>query len=209
MSIIDDLSWRYATKEFDSEKKLSNEQLNSLLESLRLSASSFGLQPWKFVVVDKQEQKEKLLAHSWNQRQVVDASHVIVLCRPTKFGEEDVIKFVKCTAEMRNQEIESLEGFKKVMVGFLSRMDEASINAWMKNQIYIALGSLLTVAAHLKIDACPMEGFIAPKYDEVLGLADHGLSSVVVCPVGFRNDKDKYASLAKIRYTQDETVLKL
>ncbi|MCP4914675.1 MAG: NAD(P)H-dependent oxidoreductase [Oligoflexia bacterium] len=207
MKIIEDLNWRYATKEFDSSKKVSNEDLNTILDSLILSPSSFGLQTWKFVVVEKQDLKDKLLEHSWNQKQVVDASHVIVLCRPTTFGDAEVDKFLESTASHRGQDLESLKGYGDMMKGFLSRMDEEGKAQWMKNQVYIALGNVMTVCANMRIDACPMEGFIAPKYDEVLGLADHGLTSVVVLPIGYRADSDKYATAKKVRYSQEELVI--
>lgn len=209
MKIIEDLNWRYATKEFDSSKKVSDGDLNAILDSLILSPSSFGLQTWKFVVVEKQDLKDKLLEHSWNQKQVVDASHVLVLCRPTNFGDDDVEKFLASTAQTRGQDLESLKGYGDMMKGFLSRMDDNAKAAWMKNQVYIALGNVMTVCANLRIDACPMEGFIAPKYDEVLGLADHGLTSVVVLPIGYRADSDKYATAKKVRYTQEDLVIRM
>ncbi len=204
MSIIDDMNWRYAVKEFDNTKKLSSEQLDNVLESLRLSSSSFGLQPWKFVVIETQSIKEKLLEHSWNQRQVVDASQVIVLCAPTNFGDTHINAFLESTAKTRNQSMESLDGYKKMMEGFLSRKDEAGLKVWMNKQIYIALGHMLTACAAMRIDTCPMEGFIASKYDEILNLKDKNLTSVVVCPVGFRSENDKYAHAGKVRYSKEE-----
>jgi nitroreductase len=209
MSIIEDLNWRYATKEFDPSKRVSPKDLETLLDALVLSPSSFGLQPWKFVVVENQELKEQLLANSWNQKQVVQASHVLVLCRPLTFGAEDVINFVRSTAEIRAQEAETLSGYQKVMTDFLGRMNDAQIAEWMKNQIYIALGNLMTVAATMRIDACPMEGFVSTEYDKVLGLTEKGLASVVVCPVGYRAASDKYGDLSKVRYEKENLVIRL
>lgn len=209
MSITKDLNWRYATKEFDSSKKVSAENLETILDALVLSASSFGLQPWKFVVVQNPELKEKLLPYSWNQRQVVDASHVIVFARPVEFNQNDVDRYIKSTAEIRNQTEESLKGYSDMMKGFLAKMPKEDLNHWMKNQIFLALGNLLTVVATLKIDACPMEGFSPADYDKVLELDKHGLASVVVCPIGYRSESDKYASLKKVRYSKDQLVLKL
>ncbi len=209
MSIIDDLNWRYAVKEFDPNKKVSKEDLETILESLRLSASSFGLQTWKFVVVETQELKDKLVEHSWNQRQVADATYTIVLCRPTSFGNDDVDRYVKSVAETRGQGVEELKGFRNMMVGFVAGMDEEKMFTWMKNQIYIALGNMLTTCAHLRIDSCPMEGFIPNKYDEVLGLTEKGLASVVVCPIGYRSTNDKYAEAKKVRFPLDEVVVRL
>jgi len=209
MSIIEDLNWRYATKEFDPSKRVSPKDLETLLDALVLSPSSFGLQPWKFVVVENQELKEQLLANSWNQKQVIQASHVLVLCRPLTFGAEDVINFVRSTAEIRAQEAETLSGYQKVMTDFLGRMNDAQIAEWMKNQIYIALGNLMTVAATMRIDACPMEGFVSTEYDKVLGLTEKGLASVVVCPVGYRAASDKYGDLSKVRYEKENLVIRL
>lgn len=209
MSIIEDLKWRYATKEFDSTKKVSLEDLDKLLEALILTPSSYGLQAWKFVVVENQQIKENLLEHSWNQKQIVDSSHVIVLCQPTKFGDSDIDRFIESTAQIRGQSIESLSDYANIMKGTLSQMDESAINQWMRNQVYIALGNIMTVCANLKIDACPMEGFISQKYDEVLGLSEKGLTSVVVLPIGYRTENDNYASMKKVRYPKDQVVIKL
>lgn len=207
--LIEDLSWRYATKEFDSSKKISDEDFQVLLDSLILTPSSFGLQPWKFVVVENTEIRKELVSHSWNQAQVADASHLIVLCRPNTFGDQEVDAYVADTAKKRGQSVEELKGFGDMMKGFLSRMDDEGKTQWMEKQIYIALGQLMTTAAHMRIDACPMEGFINAKYNEALGLSEKGLSSVLVCPVGYRKDSDKYASLAKIRFEKEDLVLKI
>ncbi len=204
MSIVDDLKWRYATKEFDSSKKLSKQQLDDVLESLRLSTSSFGLQTWKFLVVEDSSVRQKLLEHSWNQKQVVEASHVLVLCIPTDFGNEHIEKFVKSMAQTRDVSLESLDGYKKMMEGFVSRKDEKALKVWMTNQVYISLGHLLTACASLKIDACPMEGFISKEYDRILGLGEKNLKSVLVCPIGFRSSDDKYANAVKVRFPKED-----
>lgn len=208
-NIIEALNWRYATKEFDSSKKISDADLNTLVESLRLSPSSFGLQPWKFVLVEDQEKREALLPKSWNQKQVVDASHLFVLCRYEKFTDEDVDRFINDTATKRGQKPEEVEGYSNMIKGFLSRQDEATHIQWMNLQVYIALGFLMETAALLNIDACPMEGFSKPDYDEILGLPAKGLRSSVVCPVGYRAESDKYASLQKIRYDQSDVLIKI
>lgn len=209
MSIIDDLKWRYAAKKFDKDKKVSAHDMQILLESLTLTASSFGLQPWKFVVVENQVLKDQLVPVSYNQEQVGQASHVIVLARPLEFGMEQVEAFLSDTAKKRGQELSELDGYKNVLSGFLANFDEASLTTWMDKQLYIALGNLLTTAAHLRIDSCPMEGFIKSEYDRILGLKDLGLTSVLVCPVGYRDGDDKYAGLKKIRYDVKELVVTL
>jgi nitroreductase/dihydropteridine reductase len=208
-NIIEALNWRYATKEFDPSKKISDADLNTLVESLRLSPSSFGLQPWKFVLVEDKEKREALLPKSWNQKQVVDASHLFVLCRYEKFTDEDVDRFIKDTATKRSQDIAEVEGYAKMIKGFVGGQDEATHIQWMNLQVYIALGFLMETAALMNIDACPMEGFSKPDYDEILDLPSKGLRSTVVCPVGYRADSDKYATLAKIRYDQNDVILKI
>lgn len=206
MNHIEKLNWRYAAKDFDTTKKVSDEDLNSLAESLRLAASSFGLQPWKFLFISNEDIKKELLPVSWNQGQVVNCSHHVVFCMPTKFGDEDVDRFVKSTAEVRGQSVEELEGYGNMMKGFISKMNEDQKMAWMKNQVYLALGSFLVTCAELGIDSCPMEGISQPDYDKILGLADKGLQSVVACPVGYRSTDDKYSSLPKVRYPQSDVI---
>ena len=141
----------------------SEEKLDRLLEALRLTPSSFGLQPWHFVVLSDRERREALVEHSWGQRQPADSSHLIVLCRPAEFGEDDVERFLLSTAESRGAERSTLDAYGGLMTGFLSRLDSAALRTWMENQIYIALGNLLTACAVEQIDACPMEGFPPPN----------------------------------------------
>jgi nitroreductase len=207
--LIEALSWRYATKVFDPEKPLSEEKLDCLLEALRLSASSFGLQPWRFVVLEDRERRAALVEHSWGQRQVVDASALIVMCRPVSFGEADVDRLTAATAEVRGVDVQSLEPFAGMMKGFLARLDAPALRQWMDNQIYVALGNLLAACAIEGVDACPMEGFSAQEYDAILGLGDLGLASVVLCPVGYRSESDKYAGLAKVRYAAADVVVRI
>ena len=174
------------------------------MESLRLSPSSFGLQPWKFVVVKNEEKRKLLTEASWGQKQVEEASHLIVLCSHLEFGKEQVENYVNHMAEVRGVEASTLEGFRDMMVGFLDRKDDKQRNSWMKDQVYIALGNLLTTCAVMRIDSCPMEGFLPSKYTEILGLKEKGLRPVLVCPVGYRSTDDKYAVSAKVRYDRNE-----
>ena len=206
MNHIEKLNWRYATKDFDTVKKLNEEQLKTLAESLRLAASSFGLQPWKFLIISNQEMRRKLLPHSWNQKQVVECSHHIVFCTINNFGANDIERFIQDTVETRSQNAEDLEGYKKMMQGFLSNKTSEEVLVWAKNQVYLALGSFLVTCAELGIDACPMEGFVHEEYDKALGLKEKGLVSVVACPVGIRSSEDKYAQLPKVRYPLEQVV---
>jgi len=204
--LIEQLNWRYATKAFDPGEKLSDQQVDLLKESLRLTASSFGLQPWKFLFVTDQETRDKMPPVSWGQRQPADCSHLIVMCAPRSFGEADIDRFLDSIVEQRAVGLDSLSEYSQVMKGFLASMDEDAINAWVRNQIYLALGSLLVVCATEGIDACPMEGFDADAYDRILGLEEQGLRAVVLCPVGFRSADDKYAEFAKVRYAESEVI---
>lgn len=201
------LNWRYAVKRFDAAKSLSPEQVAFLKEALRLSPSSFGLQPWRFVFVAKGELRKKLRGKAWNQAQVEDCSQLIVLCRPEKIGQGDVDKFVATTADTIGVPRESLDGMKKMMSGFVLGLTAEQAAAWARDQVFIALGVLLAACAQAGIDACPMGGFESESFDELLGLKEQGLRSVVLCAVGTRAGSDKYAERAKVRYPAQDVVL--
>ncbi|MEM7557013.1 MAG: NAD(P)H-dependent oxidoreductase [Cyanobacteria bacterium P01_A01_bin.84] len=205
--VLKQLEWRYAVKEFDSGKKIPEDVWKVLEQSLVLSPSSFGLQPWKFFVVRNPEIRQQLVEHSWGQKQVVDASHLVVLTIKKDVNEKDVNTYVQRMSEVRNVPLEKLEGLSNMVKGFLTNppypLDK---DAWSTRQVYIALGFFMTCAAMLEIDTCPMEGFVPDKYDEILGLKDKGYSTVVVCPVGYRSANDKYANMAKVRFETEDVV---
>lgn len=204
------LYWRYATKQFDPQRKISAEDWAALEESLVLTPSSFGLQPWKFVVVNNPELREKLLPASYRQRQVVDASHLVVFAIKKNFSEADVVAYVKSVSDVRGVPVDALAGYRDMMVGSLFKARDAAARAsWATLQIYIALGNFMTCAAVLGIDTCPMEGFEPAKYDEILGLDALGLSSVVVATAGHRAATDKYAALKKVRFAKSEVIVTL
>ncbi len=200
------LNWRYAVKKFDATKKIPAETWALLEESLRLSPSSYGLQPWKFFVVSTPGIREQLLPHSWGQKQVVDASHLVVLAVKTPVIPADGEKLIEYTAQVRGMPAAALDTYKGMVVGSLSRTPAAELDVWMSRQIFIALGVLLTTAAMLHVDACPMEGFVPEKYDEILGLTAKGYASRVVATLGYRAADDAYASFAKVRYPKDEII---
>lgn len=205
--ILDSLRWRYATKQFDPDKKLSQPQLDTLLESLRLTASSFGLQPWRFVVVTDPATRTELQAVSWNQPQVTDCSHLIVLCRLAEVTDDLVRAHIDNTAATLGTPREKLAPLEDIILGFLGRMSDEQKAAWTTNQVYIAMGNLLAACAAERIDACPMEGIDPAGYDRVLGLPAQGCHTVLACPVGFRSDADKYAPAAKVRFPLDDLVI--
>ncbi|MEM9137989.1 MAG: NAD(P)H-dependent oxidoreductase [Cyanobacteria bacterium P01_F01_bin.42] len=204
--LLDHLKWRYAVKKFDASRKVSDADWSALEQSLILSPSSFGLQPWKFFVVKTPEIRQQLVEFSWGQTQVVDASHLVVLALKTEVTSTSVDEYVEYTAKLRDIPAENLAGFGKVIKDFLGRMSADELKTWAKLQVYIALGQLMTSAAHLGIDTCPMEGFVPSKYDEVLGLTAKGYSAAVVCPVGYRDAEDPYASYPKVRFDSEAMI---
>lgn len=207
MSTIESLQWRYAVKKFDENKTLTNEQINTLKEAFNLTATSYGLQPITLLVIQNKEIQQKLVEHSWNQQQVAQASHVLVLCVPAEHTERDVEHYFNLVKEIRNTPDEILNPFKEFLMGNFKQKTQEELYQWNKNQAYIALGNLMTVCAIEKIDSCPMEGFLPEKYDEVLDLASKNLRSVLVLPVGYRAEDDFMKDLKKVRKETDETVL--
>ncbi len=209
MNTNEHLEWRYATKKFDPTKKIPAKEVAELLETLRLSPSSFGLQPWKFVVVANEKLRAELKPHAWNQAQVTDASHLLVLCSLKKMDEAYIKQFVTHLAEVRAIPRQSLEQYEQIMLGFLNGKTEDQISHWMQNQVYIALGVLLVECARRKIDACPMEGFDSKKFDEVLGLDKKGITSVVLCPIGYRAADDHNAAMKKVRFDKKDLFIEM
>ncbi|MEJ0000970.1 MAG: NAD(P)H-dependent oxidoreductase [Verrucomicrobiota bacterium] len=183
------LNWRYATKKFDPAKKIPDETWRALEQALVLAPSSFGLQPWKFLVIADPALRARLRPHANDQAQVTDASHYVVLAMMKNLRAEHVDRWVRRVAEVRHQPLESLEKYREHIVGgLIDGYRSLRINTWASGQVYIALGTLLVSAAALKVDACPMEGFDARAFDEVLGLGKRGLSAAVTCALGYRSE---------------------
>jgi nitroreductase len=205
--LLQQLNWRYATKKFDPTKKVPAADWAVLEQALVLTASSYGLQPWKFIVVTDPALKAKLRPASWNQAQVEDCSHHVVFTVKEDISEVDVDRFIARIAEVRGVTPESLAAYKGYMVGDLvNGPRHAIIKEWAARQAYIAMGNLLTSAAILGIDACPFEGIEPAKYDEILGLKGTGYATVAACPVGYRSADDKYASAPKVRFDAKDVV---
>ena len=210
MDILQNLSSRYAVKQFDSAKKISNDLFNQFLDAIVLTPSSYGLQPWKFVVVENHALREKLVEHSWGQKQITEASHLIVFCTVNPVDEKFIDKHIQQTAKIRNIEPSTLDKFKKNIIGDLVTGERSKNNlAWAKNQVYIALGNAMTAAAALQIDTCPIEGFDPIKYDEILNLQEHGAKVAVVLAVGYKDINDKYAKIPKVRFDKKDVVIYL
>lgn len=207
--IIDQLNWRYATKTYDAAKKISNEDWETLENSLTLAPSSFGIQPYKFIVVTDQSTRELLKTAAWGQSQITDASHLVIFAYKKTLTDADIEHFVDRIVEVRGVPRDSLTDYENVMKGSAKKAVEGGyVEIWNSRQAYIALGFLLETAALLNIDATPMEGFDAVQFNEILGLKDY--SAVVVAAVGYRDaENDWLADLAKVRMPKDELFVRI
>jgi nitroreductase len=206
-SLLAQLNWRYATKSFDPAKKIPNDVWDALEKALILTPTSYGFQPYRFIVVDDPAIREQLVSFSWGQRQPADASHFVVFAAKERVTEACVDHYLERVAHVRGVSVESLAGFKGAMLGdiVLGPRSEWQ-HEWATRQVYIALGNFMTAAALIGVDTCPMEGIIPAKYDEVLGLA-HGYKTVVAVAAGYRSATDNYASMPKVRYPANELVI--
>ncbi len=209
MNVIESLKWRAAIKNFDPSKKVTKEDLELLLEAANLAATSGGLQPFKLVVVSEGNLKSQLAPHTYGQPQVDGASHVLVFSVETNIGENTVNNYIERATEVRGKGKESLISYSESMKGYISSMDPKSRIEWGKNQAYIALGTVLTAAASMRIDTCPMEGFDAIKFQEILDLKSQNLIPVLVLPIGYRSEEDVHSKEAKIRKTRDRFIIEL
>lgn len=203
-TILETLNWRYATKKFDNSKKVSDQDLNTLLEAARLSPSSYGLQPYHVFIVTDGEIRKRLQPASWNQPQIVDASHLLVFANRSEFGSELVDDYLQNVSKTRGMALKDLKDYGDFMKSKLLGLPNEIKNTWTTKQVYIALSNVMTAAATLEIDTCPMEGFEPNAYDEILGLANKGLRTAVVLPIGYRSKEDETQHYAKVRYPKEE-----
>jgi nitroreductase len=203
--LLSRMHWRYSPKSFDADKKIPKDSWEALARSLLLTSSSYGLQPWKFVVVEDKSLRETLRAASWNQRQVTECSHYVVLAGRVEVDEAYVEHYIQSVVSARGVAIESLAGLRKSILGDVVHGGRSKIVAeWATRQVYIALGNLLTSAAVLSVDSCPMEGFDPVKYDDILGLKGTPYRSIVACALGYRNPADPLGKMAKVRFPPEE-----
>jgi nitroreductase/dihydropteridine reductase len=209
MPLLDELNWRYATKAFDPARTLTAEQLDTLLESYRLCATSFGLQPGKLLVVQDPALRARLKAAAWNQSQVVDASHLFVLTHRVDVTPAEIDAHVARSAASRGKDAASLSGFGDMMKGFVASRGPEFVKEWNNRQGYIALGWLMVCCARLGVDSCPMEGFDPVQVDAILELPARGLAVTALLPVGFRSSDDAYAATPKTRKPLHEVVERL
>ncbi len=204
MNTIKNLEWRYATKKFDATKKVNAIDLEKLKKAVQLSVSSFGLQLYKVLIIEDLEIRERLKTASWNQDQITEASHLFVFCNYSSVLPSDVDAYIQRTAEIRNISTDALEGYRNSMSASMANMPQQELSSWLEKQTYLALNNLLIACAELKIDACPMEGFIPEKYNELLQLDAQRLNACIIAPIGYRSVDDKMQFLPKVRKSNKE-----
>jgi nitroreductase len=205
--LLEALSWRYATKIFDATKTIPAEVWSALEQALVLTPTSYGLQPYQFLIVQDAAKRAALLPNSWGQKQVVDCSHFVVFTARTEMTEADVDKLVHRTVELRHLPANALDGYRGMMVGDVVNGPRGKVaQEWAARQAYIALGNIMTCASLLGVDACPMEGLNPVEYDKILGLNGTRYKTVVACAFGYRAASDKYASLPKVRFAASDVI---
>lgn len=209
MEIIDKLQWRYATKAFETNKIVPNEKLDIIKQAFNLTATSYGLQPIKLIVLRNKELQEQLLPYAMNQKQIVQASHVLILCIQTNIDKEFVTNYFDRVHKIRNTPKHILKPFESFLIEDFENKSQKDIENWAINQAYLALGNLITVCALEGIDSCPMEGFNPEKYDELLKLEKLGLKSVLLLPIGYRAEDDMFADFKKVRKTIADSIIEL
>ena len=206
---IEDQNWRYATKKFDATKKISAEDLETLKEAIRLSISSYGLQPYKVFIIEDQAIREQLKPVSWNQSQITEASQVVVFANYTKLDDSTIDNYVGRISKTREVPVESIQGYGDFMKSKILGLTTEQQAAWTSKQTYLALGNLINAAAELKIDATPMEGFEAEKYNEILNLNELNLNASLVATIGYRHEEDTNQHVKKVRKSKEELFINL
>lgn len=208
-NFINNANWRYATKKFDATKKVSDADLQTLKEAIRLSASSYGLQPYQVILVENQELRAQLQPAAWGQAQLVDASHVLVFANVTDIGDAQIDAYLNNVAETRGLPLEALQGYGDFMKSKINSLSAEQKNIWTSKQTYLALGNLLNAAAELNIDVTPMEGFEPEKVNAILGLYEKGLNASLIATIGYRHAEDATQNYAKVRKSEQELFINL
>ena len=204
--IIDSLNWRYATKSFDTTKKVSQADLDEIIETFRLTPSSFGLEPWKLIVIENQELKNEMVAYSYNQKQVWECSHLLVFTAVKNIDNDYIDSHLDNNTKITRASREDLSWYENVMKAYFSALDENTKEKWAREQVHIALWNVLNTLAQKWIDSCAIWWFNPKKYDEVLKLSEKWLESVVVLPIWYRSENDKYSQIPKVRFEKDKVV---
>lgn len=207
--LIENLNWRYATKEFDTTKKVSEWDLEKIIEAFRLTPSSFWLEPWKLVIVENKDIREKLLPATWNQKQIVDASHLLVFARVKTIDDKYIDKFLDNSSKITWATREDLKWYEDMMKWYFSNLNPEMKASWARDQVFLALWNVMNSLSEMRIDSCAIWGFDPVQYDEILWLSDLDLSSVVVLPIWYRSENDKYSKYPKVRFDKEEIILKI
>lgn len=208
-TFLENQNWRYATKKFDASKKITADDLAFLKEAIRLSTSSYGLQPYKVFIVENSELRAKLVAASYGQAQVADASHLLVFANELNFGEAGINQLAATICKTRELPLEAIQGYVDFMKGSITGLPEETRNIWTAKQTYLALGNLLNAAAELHIDVTPMEGFVPAQVNEILGLDKLGLNACLLAPIGYRHTEDETKNYKKVRKSNEELFITL
>lgn len=201
---IENLNWRYATKEFDSSKKVSREDLENIIEVFRLTPSSYGLQPWKLFVVENEEKKEKIMQNSWNQKQVWENSFLLVFAKPFEISKDLADRHIKNTAKINSVSEDVFAWYRAMLYSFLENNTKENLDFWAREQVFLALWNVMSYLAEKKIDSCAIWGFDKNAIDEILSLKEKWFESVVMLPIGYRKQDDKYADSPKVRFEKDD-----
>ena len=209
MKIIESLKWRYATKKFNSEKEIAQDKIDILKQAFNLTATSYGLQPIKLLVIKDKTLREKLLEHTYNQQQIIQASHILVFCIETKINKQYIEDYFNRVKDIRSTPETILKPYRDFLIEDFESRSEGYIKEWATRQAYLAMGNLLTVCAMEGIDSTPMEGFKPKSYDEVLSLKEKGLQSVLIMPIGYRAEDDIFSDFKKVRKTIAESTIEL
>ncbi|MCK9627877.1 MAG: NAD(P)H-dependent oxidoreductase [Bacteroidales bacterium] len=204
MNIVEGLKWRYATKRFDVNKKLNKDQIEYLKQAVNYIPSSYGLQPYKVLIVEDSEIRKRLSEAAYGQPAITEASQLFIFVNFTEYGPEKVDEFLKLGAEINNYPVEKSENYKNMINGVISSLSKVQLSNWTAKQAYIGLGALISAAAEQKIDICPMEGFDKEKFDEILGLKEKNLTSACIGAVGYRSEEDANQFLKKVRKPIEE-----
>lgn len=210
MSLIEQFNWRYATKKFDATKKVSQENVDNIIEAIRLAPTSSGLQPFKVIVITNQELKNKIVPISYGQEIVADCSHLIVFAAWDNYTDDRIEHIYDITTAERNQPADRYDAYKnRLKTNYGSRPAQVNFEHAAR-QAYIALGFAMAEAAVLKIDSTPMEGFSTADLDQLLNLQEQGLKSVLMLPIGYRDEvNDWLQTMKKVRHPKSEFVIEI
>jgi nitroreductase len=208
-TFLENQNWRYATKKFDATKKITTKDFATLKEAMRLSTSSYGLQPYKIIIVENPELRAQIKPAAWGQSQIVDASHIVVFANELNYGEEGINDYFENVSQTREVSVESMKGYMDFMKAAVTKLSDDETNIWTAKQTYLALGNLMNAAAELRIDVTPMEGFVPEQVNEILGLNKLGLNATLIATLGYRHEEDATQYFKKVRKSNEELFITL